>query len=61
MHQPVTLRDVAEHVGKSVSAVSKALSGAPDISPATLAAVQQAATELGYEPNSAARQLKLTW
>lgn len=59
MSQIVTLKDVAERVGKSVSAVSKALSGASDIGPETLAAVQKAAEELGYEPNAAAQQLKL--
>lgn len=59
MTQSVTMRDIAEHVGKSVSAVSKALSGAPDIGPETLAAVRTAAAELGYEPNTAAQQLKL--
>jgi LacI family transcriptional regulator len=53
------MRDIADHVGKSVSAVSKALSGAPDIGPETLAAVQRAASELGYEPNVAAQQLKM--
>ncbi len=59
MSTKVTLKDVAERVGKSVSAVSKALSGASDIGPETLAAVQEAAEELGYEPNAAALQLKL--
>lgn len=59
MSQKVTLKDVAEQVGKSVSAVSKALSGAPDIGPETLAAVKRAADDLGYEPNAAAQQLKL--
>ena len=55
----VTLKDVAERVGKSVSSVSKALSGAPDIGPETQAAVLAAAEELGYVPNAAALQLKL--
>jgi LacI family transcriptional regulator len=59
MAQSVTLRDIADHVGKSVSAVSKALSGAPDIGQETSAAVRRAAEELGYEPNTAAQQLKL--
>ncbi len=59
MAQSVTLRDIADHVGKSVSAVSKALSGAPDIGRETSDAVRRAAEELGYEPNTAAQQLKL--
>lgn len=54
----VTLKDVAEQVGKSVSAVSKALAGASDISPDTVAAVHKAVDALGYVPNAAASQLK---
>ena len=53
------MRDIATRVGKSVAAVSKALNGSPDIGPETLATVQKVATELGYEPNVAAQQLKL--
>ena len=58
MSHPVTMKDIAERVGKSVSAVSKALGGAPDIGPETTAAVRGAAADLGYVPNVAARQLQ---
>lgn len=59
MPPPATQKDVAERLGLSVSAVSKALSGAPDIGSETLLAVEAAAAEMGYVPNAAARQLKL--
>lgn len=58
MSQPATMKDIADRVGRSVSAVSKALSGSADIAPETIAAVRTAAAELGYEPNVAAQQLK---
>lgn len=54
----VTLRDVAEHVGLSVSAVSQALHDSPRIGVDTKARVRQAADELGYVTNNAARALR---
>ncbi len=54
----ITLKQVAEHCGVSMSTVSKALNGAPDISDRTIRQVRQAADELGYMPNVAARTLK---
>jgi DNA-binding LacI/PurR family transcriptional regulator len=54
----VTLRDVAEHVGVSVSGVSMALLDSPRIGEETKARVRQAADELGYVTNSAARALR---
>ena len=54
----VTLKQLAEHCGVSLSTVSKALNGAPDISDRTILQVRQAAEELGYMPNAAARALK---
>jgi LacI family transcriptional regulator len=54
----VTLKDIAEYVGKSVTTVSRALAGYDDVSKATQAQVRQAALELGYEPNLIAQQLQ---
>ena len=53
------MRDIAERVGVSVSAVSRALGGSSEIGPETRAAIHEAAEELGYEPNAAARHLKM--
>jgi len=55
---PVTLKDIAERVGKSVPTVSRALAGFDDISPKTRQEVQRVALELGYEPNTTARNLQ---
>lgn len=43
-----TLEDIARSVGVSKSTVSKSLSGAPDVSPATRRLVLEKAVELGY-------------
>jgi LacI family transcriptional regulator len=57
----VTLSDVAARAGVSVSAVSRVLSNAPSsrVSDATRVRIQDAARELDYRPNFAARALKL--
>jgi LacI family transcriptional regulator len=55
---PVTLKDIAERVGKSVPTVSRALAGFDDISPKTRQEVQRVALEMGYEPNTTARNLQ---
>ncbi|MCB0053015.1 MAG: LacI family DNA-binding transcriptional regulator, partial [Caldilinea sp.] len=49
---PVTLKDIAERVGKSVPTVSRALGNFEDISPETRAEVQRVAREMGYEPSA---------
>lgn len=54
----VTIRQIAEYCGVSISTVSKALNGAGDVSRATAQRIRQAAEELGYLPNPAARALK---
>lgn len=54
----VTLKQIAERVGKSVTTVSRALAGYDDVSPATREQVRKVALELGYEPNIIARQLQ---
>ena len=55
---PVTLKDIAERVGKSIPTVSRALGGFEDISPITRAEVQRVAREMGYEPSVTARNLQ---
>lgn len=55
-----TIRTVAEHAGVSIATVSYVLSGrsgknSPGVSGPTAAKVRQAADELGYVPNAAAR------
>ena len=54
----VTLKMLAKQCGVSIATVSKALSGAPDISTETAARIQKAAAEMGYTPCAAARSLK---
>lgn len=54
----VTLKHIAERVGKSVTTVSRALAGYDDVSQATRRLVQEIAQEMGYEPNIIARQLQ---
>lgn len=56
----VTIKMVAKQCGYSVSTVSKALNGAPDVSAETTALVRRIAADMGYTPNSAARALKTT-
>ena len=55
-----TLSDVAARAGVSVSAVSRVLSDAPSarVSDETRRRIHEAAEELGYRPNFAARALK---
>src|SRR5512138_792177 len=53
----VTIKDVARAAGVSPSTVSRALSAPELVQPDTRRRVQQAATELGYHPNRAARGL----
>jgi LacI family transcriptional regulator len=55
----VRLRDLAEGLGLSVMAVSKALRDAPDIGAATKTRVQAEAKRKGYWPNEAARSLRV--
>lgn len=54
----ITLKDIARRVGKSVPTVSRALADHDDISPTTRQEVQRLAREMGYEPNSTARNLQ---
>lgn len=52
------LKDVAELAGVAISTVSRALSGHPAISAATRAAVQDAASQLGYRMPMQGRKLR---
>ena len=55
----ITIRELSLKLELSVSAVSKALNGYPDISEETRVRVLQAAREYGYQPSAAARNLRL--
>lgn len=52
-----TIHDVAARAGVSKSLVSLALRGSPAVATASREAIVRAATELGYRPNAAARNL----
>ena len=54
----ITLRDVAERVGVTPSAVSMALADSNRIGEETKKLVREAAADLGYVPSSAARALR---
>ena len=54
----VSIKDIAQKCGVSAATVSKALNGQPDIGEQTRQRVLQAAAELGYTANAAARALK---
>lgn len=54
-----TIHDVASLAGTSKSLVSLALSGSPKVSEKSRARIVQAAAELGYRPNAAARILSV--
>jgi ADP-ribosylglycohydrolase/transcriptional regulator with XRE-family HTH domain len=55
----VTLSDIAERVGVSVSTVSQALAGKGRISQATRERILQTVEELSYQPDQAAQSLAL--
>jgi LacI family transcriptional regulator len=55
---PITIKDIARRLDLSVGAVSRALSGYTDIAEDTRQRIFEAAREMGYTPNRAARQLR---
>ena len=55
--QAVDLKALARHLNLSKGTISRALNGYPEIASQTRARVLQAAAELGYKPNRAARRL----
>ncbi|WP_345700437.1 LacI family DNA-binding transcriptional regulator [Kitasatospora terrestris] len=57
MQRRVTIRDVAARAGVSAGAVSLALNDRPGVSEATRQRIVDAARELGWSPNLAARSL----
>lgn len=54
----VTMRDVAERAGVSVTTVSHVINNTRNVSPATRQKVEQAMHSLGYQPNVLARSLR---
>ena len=52
------ISDVAARAGVSTATVSRALNGKPTVDPDLAARVRAAATELGYQPNGPARNLR---
>ncbi|MGW3627256.1 LacI family DNA-binding transcriptional regulator [Streptomyces sp. NPDC000880] len=52
------LKDIAKETGLGLGTVSRALSGAPRVSPATRRRVEEAAERLGYRTNGLARALR---
>ncbi|MCC6008817.1 MAG: LacI family DNA-binding transcriptional regulator [Rhodobacteraceae bacterium] len=54
----VTLKDIGRALGLSHATVSRALGGSDLVNPATRARVVQAAREMGYSPDPAARLLR---
>jgi LacI family transcriptional regulator len=54
----VTLKDLARHVGVSITTASRALAGYDDVAEETRQRVREAAEQLGYYPNITARRLQ---
>ena len=54
----VTLKDIGLRVNRSVTTVSRALSGCSDVSPDTIHLVQETAKQMGYVPNTLAQRLQ---
>ncbi|GAB2534283.1 LacI family DNA-binding transcriptional regulator [Spirosoma aerophilum] len=54
---PVTIKDIARTLNISISTVSRALRGLPEIHPDTRNAVVKLAEELDYQPNQLAKNL----
>ena len=52
-----TLKEISSELGLSVTTVSRALNGFPEVNEATRAKVQEAAHRLGYRPNRVAQRL----
>lgn len=54
----VTLKNIAEELGLSITAVSKALRGEPGIGRETVERVKETAKRMNYMPNSVAKSLR---
>jgi DNA-binding LacI/PurR family transcriptional regulator len=59
MRQP-TIKDVARKAGVGVGTVSRVLNNSPKVTPETRKLVLSVIAELGFKPNSVARQLSLS-
>lgn len=55
---PVTLKDIAQQVGYSVTTVSRALAGYDDVAESTRQLILKTAAEMGYHPDATARRLR---
>ncbi len=55
---PITIKDIAKRVDRSVTTVSRALHDYDDVSPETKEMVRKAALEMGYTPSSFAQRLQ---
>ena len=55
---PVTLKDIAQEVGYSVTTVSRALAGYDDVAESTRQLIVRTAADMGYHPNATARRLR---
>ncbi|MGV6875844.1 LacI family DNA-binding transcriptional regulator [Pseudochelatococcus sp. B33] len=58
MKQRINIVGLAQHLGLSVSTVSKALNDRADVSDATRKRVREAADEFGFSPDPAGRRLR---
>ena len=56
--QGTGIRDVARHLGLSVSTVSRAMNGRAEVSAATRTLVREASLALGYAPDQSGRSLR---
>lgn len=56
--KPITLKQIAENLGISITTVSKALKDYPDVSKKTRKLVRETAATLNYRPNSFAVNLR---
>jgi len=54
----VTLKDIAERVGRSVTTVSRALADCSDVNKETAERIKEVAAQLGYVPNTLAKRLQ---
>lgn len=54
----VTLKDIAQKIGRSVTTVSRALHDYDDVSPETKELVRRVAADMGYTPNIMAQRLQ---
>jgi LacI family transcriptional regulator len=55
---PVTLKDIAQTVGYSITTVSRALAGYDDVAESTRQLIARTAVEMGYHPDATARRLR---